>query len=180
MDGGYLSKVLKALGEPRIDYRLLARWASTGFDLFRAYYYDCAAYQSARPSEDEKRRVSARQSFLNAINRHERFTVRLGRLAYRGRDERGSPIFEQKRVDLMLGLDVASLVSKTRIALVAIVAGDGDLLPIVKRAKDEGVIVRLIHGPKSTYEQDLWDEADERQEVTPEIVTACVLGAAPG
>ncbi len=67
--------------------------------------------------------------------------MRLGRLAYRGKDEHGSPIFEQKRVDLMLGFDVAALVAKARVGLVAITAGGGDLLPVVKRAKDEGAIV---------------------------------------
>ena len=118
IDGGYLSKILKTLGEPRIDYRKLARWAASDFDLFRTYYYDCASYQSAQPTEDEKRRASARQSFLNALNRHERFTVRLGRLAYRGKDEQGAPIFEQKRVDLMLAFDVAALVAKARVRLV--------------------------------------------------------------
>ncbi len=171
VDGGYLARILKDLGEPRIDYALLTRWAAEGYDLFRTYYYDCLPYQGPNPSDEERRRVSARQRFFTGLNRLDRFIVRLGRLAQRGTDGTGNPIFEQKQVDLQIGLDLATLIAKDRVELVALVAGDSDLLPAVKRAREEGILVRLIHGPRSTYHRDLWNEADERRDITTEIVS---------
>ncbi|MGH2359913.1 MAG: NYN domain-containing protein [bacterium] len=165
IDGGYLAMTLKSLGEPRIDYSRLARWAVDGCDLFRTYYYDCLPYHGYRPSDEERRRAQSKQSFITALNRLDRFTIRLGRLALRGKDDHGAPIFDQKRVDLMLGLDIATIVSTGKVDLVALVAGDGDLIPAVRKAKEEGALVRLVHGPRLTYDQDLWHEADERREL---------------
>lgn len=93
------------------------------------------------------------------------------RLEYRGLDAAGKPIFQQKRVDLMLGLDVASLATKHQVSHAAIVAGDSDFLPAEALAKQEGVCVWLVHRPgrsaagPSTYHQDLWDAVDERIEL---------------
>lgn len=130
-----------------------------------------------QPSEDERRRISSKQAFLTALNRLDRFAIRLGRLTYRGKEATGTPIFEQKRVDLQLGLDIASFVANGRVELVVLVAGDSDLIPAVKKAQEEGVLVRLVHGPKTTYHQDLWDEVDERQEITPSEVSQLLLGS---
>ena len=44
-----------------------------------------------------------------------RFEVRLGKLAYRGKDHEGNPIFQQKKVDCMVGVDMALLAGKGRI-----------------------------------------------------------------
>jgi len=76
IDGGYLARILKDLGEPKIDYALLARWAAEGYDLFRTYYYDCLPYQSPNPSNEERQRAAARRRFFTALNRLDRFTVR--------------------------------------------------------------------------------------------------------
>lgn len=171
IDGGYLSKILKdRFGQAVIDYGQFAKWAAEGYEIFRTYYYDCPPYQSAHPTEDERRRTASRQAFFTALNRLDRFSVRLGRLAYRGTNESGEPIFEQKRVDLQLGLDLAFLVAKSRVEMVVLVSGDSDLIPAVRTAREQGALVRLVHGPRTTYHQDLWDEADERREMTADVI----------
>ncbi|MDI6869760.1 MAG: NYN domain-containing protein [Bacillota bacterium] len=166
MTSAVLSKMLKAFGAPRIDYHKLVQWACAGDALFRAYYYDCLPHQSADPTKEESERVSKAQRFFSALQDGPRFTVRLGRLEYRGTDDRGSPLFVQKRVDLQLGLDIASVVAKDRVATIAIVSGDSDLIPAVQFADEAAVIVRLVHGPERTYHRELWKLADERQELT--------------
>ncbi len=55
--------------------------------------------------------------------------MREGCLVYRGLDARGQPIYQQKRVDLFLGLDFALLAPKHQITHAAIVSGDSDLVP---------------------------------------------------
>ena len=48
---------------------------------------------------------------------------------------------------------------------IAIVAGDGDFVPVIDVAKSEGVAAWLFHGPRSTYAHELWLAADERHEM---------------
>ena len=68
----------------------------------------------------------------------------------------------------------SSPVDSTRRAdIVAILSGDSDLLPALNMAKDTGVIVRLVHGPRDTYHNDLWDAADERKQMSPELIARC-------
>jgi uncharacterized LabA/DUF88 family protein len=141
------------------------------------YYYDCLPYQSLVPSDEEREMVSRKQRFLSALKRLDRFTVREGRLEYRGTADDGSPIFQQKRVDLQIGLDIATVVTRGRADIVAMVSGDSDLLPAVQMAKDSGVIVRLIHGPKVTYHGDLWEAADERKQISSETIALCSRGS---
>jgi len=85
----------------------------------------------------------------------------------------GTPVFQQKRVDLQIGLDIATVVTGSRADIVAILSGDSDLLPAVEMAKNSGVIVRLVHGPKVTYHNDLWDAADGRKQISSEVIARC-------
>ena len=77
----------------------------------------------------------------------------------------GRPTFQQKRVDLLLGLDIALLSARQRVTHMALLAGDADLHPAVTVAKQEGVSFWLLHGPRGTYSRELWREADERVEI---------------
>jgi uncharacterized LabA/DUF88 family protein len=171
IDGGYMGSVLKKqFNEPVIEYDKLAQWACQKEDLFRVYYYDCLPYQSKNPSPEERSMMSRKQAFFSYLRRLDRFTVREGRLEYRGTDTKGNPIFQQKRVDLQIGLDIATLVFRDRIDTICVISGDSDLLPVVELAKNYGIIARLVHGRIQTYHQDLWDNADERCEITQAVI----------
>ena len=100
--------------------------------------------------------------------------MREGRLRYRGVDADGAPIFQQKRVDLMIGLDVAGLSAKRVITHVAVLAGDSDLLPAFESAQQEGVMVWLVHGPQGTYARELWELADDRLSVDDRAFTSAI------
>lgn len=63
----------------------------------------------------------------------------------------------------MLGVDLVSLSAKAQIGTAVLVAGDSDLLPAVSAAKDNGVLIRLVHGgPANRAHKDLFETADER------------------
>lgn len=176
IDGGYMQNLLETyFDKAKIDYKQFVDWASQGDNLFRSYYYDCLPYQSNPPSAEESGKLAKKQSFFSALKRLPRFTVRQGKLEYRGKDEKGIPIFEQKRVDLQIGLDIATLVFANKIQILGLVSGDSDLIPAIELAKNNLVIVRLIHGPKGTYHQDLWDMADERLEITDDVIKRSLL-----
>lgn len=174
IDGAYLSYLLKdEFNLVKIDYGTLADKMADGVDILRTYYYHCPPFQSSAPTEEERRRFSRAQSFFRALDRLPRYEVRLGRLARRGLNEQGQPNFEQKRVDIMLGVDLALLCGKGQITHAAILAGDSDFIPAVTAAKSEGVLVRLYHG--SSFHKDLWDCVDERVPITKAFVDAVTL-----
>jgi len=171
IDAGYLVKVLKEFNLlKKINYHQLVTWACGEDNLLRTYYYDCLPYQSPIPTEKEKDQMSKAQRFFAALESGDRFTIRQGRLELRGYDDKGSPIFAQKRIDLQLGIDMVSLIVKRQVEVVLIITGDSDFVPAVQFAQQEGVIVRLVHGPKKTYHRELWRVVDERKEITEELL----------
>jgi len=179
IDGGYIRALAEKEFRIWIDYdklpgeilKLIAAKTPESLDLLRTYYYDCLPYQSDPPTPEEAKRFAARRKFFDFLGRLPRFAVREGRLKFRGLDAKGEPIFQQKRVDLMLGLDFALLSGKKQITHAAIIAGDSDLLPAIETAKLEGLSIWLFHGPRkskldgtATYATELWVAADERFE----------------
>ncbi len=167
IDGGYLYSLLKTrFGEPRLDYATLAEWASGAFSIFRVYYYDALPYMPSNPTEVDQQRYDNKKRFLTALDSLPRFMIRQGRLAFRGYDKRNQPILAQKRVDLQMGLDIATVVTRGSVTAIGILSGDSDFVPAVNLAKDNSVLVRHIHGPRGTYSEDLWRLSDERLEMT--------------
>ncbi|MDI9371028.1 MAG: NYN domain-containing protein [Synergistaceae bacterium] len=176
IDGGYLQKIAFQMSPRiRIDVARLVQWIACDLAVRRVYYYDCLPYQSPEPTCEERERVSKKQKFFNAIERLDRCEVRLGKLEKRGEDESGRPMFDQKGVDLRMGLDFVFASLKQRIDYAALVTGDSDLCPAVEAAKNEGIITRLVHGPFGTYHNQLWGIVDERREITPAVLGALEL-----
>ena len=180
IDGGYINKLCEEEFSVRIDYQALseeirnivAAKTPDPVDILRTHYYHCLPYQSNPPTEAERRRFSQMRRFFTALQNLPRFVIREGRLVPRGYNSRGEPIFQQKGVDLCLGLDFALLSGKRQISHAAVLSGDSDLVPAFKVAKEEGVSVWLFHGPRvskksgtCTYADELWQEADERYEM---------------
>jgi len=119
---------------------------ANGTDILRTYYYNCPPYKSDPPLPDESRRFSAKERFYYALRNLPKFEVREGKLEYRGTDkDSAQPIFQQKRVDIFLAVDLVSLSLKNRITHACILASDSDFIPAVVAAKDSGVIVRLCY-----------------------------------
>lgn len=171
IDGAYLDYTLRDdFHTPRIDLGLLAQELSGGKEILRTYYYHCLPYQSDPPTTEEAERFGRMQSFISRINRLPRFTVRLGKLAYRGSRDDGTPIFVQKRVDIMLGVDLVQLSTKRQVSSAVLVAGDSDFLPAVEIAREEGVLVHLYHGTTHRPHRELWDACDERTALSQELI----------
>lgn len=165
VDGGYFQKVPeKDFGAPRIDFGLLGPELARGYEpLLRTYYYNCPPYQSADPTPRERELVRNADRFYYSLRKLQNFEVRLGRLEFRGiaRDT-GEPIFQQKRVDVRLAVDLLTLSFSKQICTAVIVAGDSDFIPAFQAAKDQGVRVVLFHGHANPAHRDLQMVADER------------------
>lgn len=174
IDGGYLDRLASAHLKVWIDYEQFSKEIATTVDsrtpepvdIVRTYYYHCLPYQSNPPTADEARRYAQKHKLFERLRYLDRYEVREGHLAFRGVTAAGEPIFQQKRVDLLLGLDFALLASKQRVTHIAVVSGDSDLVPAFDVARQEGVSLWLFHGPRrQTVADELFRAADERVEI---------------
>ncbi len=184
IDGAYFMAIQRHEFDARLDVQKLVsevrshveRTSAEPIDLLRTYFYHCPPYQGDPPTQEEIDRHSNSRRFEDALRYLPRFEVRRGRLRMNGVDEWGDPVFEQKQVDLLLGLDMALLAGKGHVQHIALVAGDGDFVPALQVLKAEGVLVWLVHGPPhgrdggSTYSYELFKTADERFELNHEVV----------
>lgn len=178
IDGAYLDRVLDVeYGRVRVDFALLSTRLAMGAEILRTYYYNCPPYVGVVPSEDEIRRAEAKDRFFNALTMLPRYQLRLGRVACRGLDERGKPIYVQKLVDIMLATDLVFLSTTRQITRAVVVSGDSDFIPAIEVAKQQGVVVTLFHGPlncadprNNTVHRSLWNLCDERFEISAELV----------
>lgn len=176
IDGTYLNKLLeREFNRARIDYSLLAEHLSRDTDLLRTYYYHCPPHMSTPSTEEEQQRLRSSEQFFAALRRLPRFDVRLGKLTFRGLDQDGRPIFIQKRVDIMLSVDLVKLSTTRQITQAILLAGDADFVPAVQAAKEHGVVATLWHGPmrqgtSNTVHHDLWNECDERFELSSDLI----------
>lgn len=169
IDAGYLEKILeKDFGGARIDYGKLAAELSSGKELLRTYSYNCPPYQGNPPTPDEAKRKAGADAFYAQLKKLPRFAVRLGRLTKRSCRKCGDTVFQQKRADLMLGVDLANMSARQAISKAVLVAGDSDLIPAVEVAKECGVLVHLYHG--TTPHRDLLDLCDDRTLITKALI----------
>ena len=161
IDAAYLQYMLKdEFKSARIDFEKLVQRMAGNREILRSYYYDCEPYQSNPPEAGERERFSRAQKFHYALNTIPRFQVRRGKLAKRGVNGQGNPIFVQKRVDILMGVDLVLAAAKSSITDAAILAGDSDFLPAIEAAKPEGVVIHLFHGERP--HADLVAQSDER------------------
>lgn len=156
IDGGYVDALAEDEFSIWVDLQklsekirqIIAEHTPESVDLLRTLYYHCLPYQSNPPTTDETFRFRQKRKFFDALRYLPRFAIREGRLILKGYNANGKPIFQQKRVDLLLGLDFALLSGKRQITHAAVVSGDSDLLPAFNVAKEEGIAVWLFHGPR--------------------------------
>ncbi len=176
VDGGYVEGLRKRQFHRlrlRPDIQLLAEHVRQvvaeatpePLDLFRTYYYTCPPSQPDPPTDDDRHRTAGYRRFVRALTQLPRFQVREGHLRLDGFGEDGRPLFTQKQVDLLLGLDAAEIARSQVVTHIALVAGDGDFVPVMEVLKREAVSVWLFHGPRATYAHDLWLAADDRHEM---------------
>ena len=159
IDEAYLSQVIREQYRGvRIDYELLARALSQGTDLLRSYVYSSLPYQSEAPTPEEKSLFAGRRQFFSRLRLLPRYTVQLGRTERRV-NANGIPYYEQKRVDILLAVELVKLSANRHIQQAILIAGDSDFIPAITAAKSEGVVVKLYHG--RTPHRELLEEVDE-------------------
>ena len=170
IDGAYFEKVLKyKFGEPRIDFEKFSTELAKDIQILRTYYYNCMPYQSNPPTADQKERFSNMDRFINRLKKLDRYEVRLGKLVPRYCDKCHYSKFGQKRVDVLMAVDLVRLSATHQIDYAILVTGDTDFVPAVRVAKMDGVLVQLYYGEYRNNDE-LYDICDERFEITRELI----------
>ncbi len=164
--------------------------------LYRIFFYDCAPLKRSfeRPVSgdmiDFGRSPSAefRRELHYELRRQRKMALRLGRLAERGewllkrytlqelragrmhwdelRDEHFELDIRQTQVDVMIGLDIASLAYKRLVDQMILVTGDTDFVPAAKLARMEGIDV-ILDPMWQGVSPELHEHIDGMQSVCP-------------
>lgn len=160
LDAGYFDKLVSAefaaaSGGRKVplalDFKRLPE-ALVGDRPWRVHYYYCMPWVSDPPLPAEHAACESKRRFIDFLARQKRWVLREGVLERRGEG------FQQKRVDVMLALDMAKLAWEGAITRAVLVAGDSDFVPAVEAVREAGVEVVLRHGPQTAH---------------PDLVAAC-------
>jgi uncharacterized LabA/DUF88 family protein len=162
IDGGHLRVAARQTGKT-YDPNFIERFASQCIQphevLLRVLYYDCPQYRGKQklPVSGMLHSFTASDSWLEELASKDLFAVRRGTLAFRGWNPRSIPIspraltdadfapnFEQKGVDMRIGLDIATISATSRIDRILLSSADTDLIPAMKHARKAGLPVALI------------------------------------
>jgi uncharacterized LabA/DUF88 family protein len=163
IDGGYLLSYIKKHEislkyENLTDYLLKPFGKTIPLDLLRCYFYYCAPWMSVVPTENEKNRMDEFSIFMEEISSIERWKMRLGKL--QKRRDGYKDYFEQKRVDVLLSVDMVRHSASGHIQHVILIAGDSDFIPAIEATKESGATVTLWYGEDNTIHKDLLGMAD--------------------
>ena len=147
----------------------------------RILYYDCAPYTGSPrlPISGKKEQFKGSDQWLKDLSRCDLFAVRLGILKFRGwvpkkipiasaanlTDSDFKPNFEQKGVDMRIGLDMANYASNRSVDLIALMTNDTDCIPAMKYARRSGLRVALLCIPGYVPAPELLSHSDERRAI---------------
>ena len=178
IDGGHLRVLVrKAALEYNPDY--IEKVANSCIDpnetLFRIFYYDCPPYNgnAKLPVSGATQTFTGTDSWLKDLASRELFAVRLGILKFRGFSPKKIPIanraltdsdfkpnFEQKGVDMRIGLDIAKFCETKAVDRIIIITNDTDCVPSMKYARIAGLQIVLMKFPGLQAASELSRHAD--------------------
>lgn len=137
IDGGYLRRATKdALGKDKIDFNKLRDFlrASCEYgrnfpDLIRTYYYDAIIERTERHEGE----WTKQNKYFEEIRKLDFYEVRLGRLIRQGDGQ-----YKQKGVDILLAVDMVTKAYESHYDVAFLVAGDDDMVELIRSVKDAG------------------------------------------
>lgn len=182
IDGGHLRVLTRQAGfdyDPDYIEKVGLACPEQGEALFRILYYDCAPYTGATtlPVSGAKQDFKGSDHWLKDLASRNLFAVRRGELKFRGykpkkipvataqlTDQDFKPDFEQKGVDMRIGLDIARFAQTKAVDRIAIITNDTDCVAAMKHARIAGLQVVFVTMPNSRPAPELrWHSDFERR-----------------
>ena len=81
-------------------------------------------------------------------------------------DDDFKPDFEQKGVDMRIGLDIASYSASKAIDRIILVSGDTDCIPAMKHGRKAGLQIVFVTFPGHRVAAEMLEHADYKRDVT--------------
>lgn len=187
IDGGHLRAVVNRRTNHRYDPDYIEAVAhncvdrADGEHLFRIFYYDCAPYtgKARLPVSGNEIVFEGSDRWLRELAGKDYFAVRLGILKFRGFKPKKTPIepvqlsdadfrpdFEQKGVDMRIGLDIAVFAERRSVDRIILITNDTDCIPAMKHGRKSGLQVVLMALPGQNAAPELLHHADFHRPIT--------------
>ncbi|NWH07158.1 MAG: NYN domain-containing protein [Alphaproteobacteria bacterium] len=182
IDGGHLRVLARQAGynyNPDYIEKVAHACVEQPESLLRVLYYDCAPYvgTATLPVSGQPHEFKGSDHWLRTLAEKNLFAVRRGVLKFRGfkpkkipianaplTDDDFRPDFEQKGVDMRIGLDMANFSAMRSVERLILVSGDTDCLPAMKHARINGLQVVLVTFPNHKVARELlWHSDIERR-----------------
>jgi uncharacterized LabA/DUF88 family protein len=168
-DPAYIEKIAHGSVLPNVE------------EIQRIMYYDCAPFSGSvqQPVSGTRRNFQSNDQWLHELSRKDLFAVRLGTLKFRGfvlknipyqpagplTDGDFEPKFEQKGVDMRIGIDMANVSHNKSVDLIALATNDTDCIPAMKYARRCGLQVALVVVPGYTPAPELLSHSDYHRNI---------------
>jgi uncharacterized LabA/DUF88 family protein len=183
IDGGFLrsqARVANKRYNPEFIERFAHSCIAADEECLRVLYYDCAPYvgSAIQPVSGTRRDFTGSDLWLHEIAALDLFAVRRGVLKFRGfkrnaptvtgailTDADFSPQFEQKGVDMRIGLDIAAYSAEHLAKRIVLITNDTDCVPAMKFARKAGLQTILIEVPSCTPTPELIAHADFKRSI---------------
>lgn len=178
IDGGHLRALAKAAKlkyNPDFIERVAHACVDANEQLLRVLYYDCALFEGVvrLPVSGAEHEFKASDMWLRNLAARDLFAVRRGVLKFRGWKPKKIPVankaladtdfvadFEQKGVDMRIGLDMATFADQGSVDRVVLISGDTDCVPAMKHVRKAGLQVVLIGFPNGRDTPELLWHSD--------------------
>jgi uncharacterized LabA/DUF88 family protein len=182
IDGGHLrvlAKTAKFTYNPDFIEKVALACVEPDETLLRTLYYDCAPYvgKVKLPVSGNEHEFKGSDVWLRQLEAKNLFAVRRGVLKFRGFKPKRIPIasaalsdsdfkpdFEQKGVDMRIGLDIANFSAMRSVDRIILITGDTDCIPAMKHARISGQQIALATVPNHKVAPELlWHSDFERR-----------------
>jgi len=169
IDGGYLSSKLREFTNSSLDFLKFSEKISkiVNAKRLRTYYYDCLPIK-IKGDEKSERLYAVKKKFCDKIGFLPKFEINYGEL------QLIKGIYKQKKIDVLMSLDIADKCFESQISHAVIVAGDSDFIPAIKRAKNYGAVVYLVAN-KDSVNREMVQEVDVFYNLDEEFIKDCLL-----
>ncbi len=162
IDGGYLHKILKKYNV-HIDEKAIHTIVTSSLDkkeiLHKIVYYDCRPYKfENEDTNGEDTTFEKNNQLLDTLAKQDQYVLRLGKLMFLGRNDKGHPLLVQKGVDIRIALDIARIIMVGKIDRLIIITGDTDLVPAMQMARSYDIQIVAINIEHLAY--DLYSHSD--------------------
>ncbi len=126
----------------------------------KTFYYDCLPARSKNQDDSEhSARTTAQEAFFDSLR------AIPGVHVYEGDARRRKNIIQQKKVDVMIAVDMLTHSFRRNMHRAALLTADLDFKPLIDALVQDGMHTTLLY-PRGKPNRELIDAADERRPLT--------------